>query len=487
MAAPSTPGTYEFRYFLAGTRVLVKTSNPFTVTAAGGGFANGGGNGADLGGAEGGESGSGEGFSLTANPPAIAPGGVITGKWSVPAGRLWNDWVGLFKVGDPNSAALWWNYTGGATSGSFSIPGPAEAGSYELRYLDSGNTQLALSNRVTVGTGSWSTVYTPGVSQRENGVDSFFHPDWLDSTRYLTDGSGNTAVSSFRFDAFGGKMAGSGPDSTAFKFAGGWGYQSDAPGGLQLLGARYYDPEVGRFISPDPIGLAGGLNLYAYCDNDPAAAVDPDGLDFYVVRWDVMANQGSGQHSAIGVDVPGRKDIVVYDFNPIGSGETLDYKEGILYKQSLNLNDWSSFLRPFNPAWGTPTIVRVPLDRKHTAALGRWLEHRRGLNHTGKLQFHPILHNCSTFATEAIEQGAGIQVRSVSDTVASLLIGPAGLLHSYQSPNRILDWARSRPGATTLTPRGVPPSYRHNLRPVRSRSGRNGISMPPGPFTGPPP
>ncbi|MEA1900480.1 MAG: RHS repeat-associated core domain-containing protein [Thermodesulfobacteriota bacterium] len=42
--------------------------------------------------------------------------------------------------------------------------------------------------------------------------------------------------------------------------------------------ARYYDPQVGRFISEDPIGFAGGdVNLYAYVSNNPVMFVDPDG------------------------------------------------------------------------------------------------------------------------------------------------------------------------------------------------------------------
>ena len=41
-----------------------------------------------------------------------------------------------------------------------------------------------------------SAVYTPGVSQRVNGADRFFHDDWLGSTRYLTDGTGLRAPTS---------------------------------------------------------------------------------------------------------------------------------------------------------------------------------------------------------------------------------------------------------------------------------------------------
>lgn len=42
--------------------------------------------------------------------------------------------------------------------------------------------------------------------------------------------------------------------------------------------ARYYDPAINRFISEDPIGLAGGDNIYAYAYDDPIDLADPFGL-----------------------------------------------------------------------------------------------------------------------------------------------------------------------------------------------------------------
>jgi RHS repeat-associated protein len=60
------------------------------------------------------------------------------------------------------------------------------------------------------------------------------------------------------------------------QFAGTSGYQADATTGLLLLGHRYYDASIGRFLSSDP--AQAGSNWYAYCDNNPLVRVDATGL-----------------------------------------------------------------------------------------------------------------------------------------------------------------------------------------------------------------
>lgn len=114
------------------------------------------------------------------------------------------------------------------------------------------------------------------VSERSGSTSHFYHGDQLGSTRGLSNSS-QSITDAREYDSFGLTIATSGSTATPFRFAGGEGYQADADSGLMLLGARYYDPSLGRFISRDPIGYEGGLNLYGYCENDPVNHSDPSG------------------------------------------------------------------------------------------------------------------------------------------------------------------------------------------------------------------
>ena len=58
------------------------------------------------------------------------------------------------------------------------------------------------------------------------------------------------------------------------------GQYSDAETGNHYNGLRDYSPELGRYLQADPIGLNGGMNLYAYCGGDPVNRKDERGLGF---------------------------------------------------------------------------------------------------------------------------------------------------------------------------------------------------------------
>ncbi len=62
-------------------------------------------------------------------------------------------------------------------------------------------------------------------------------------------------------------------------FGGQHGYYRDYTTGLYLLTHRYYDAGAGRFVTRDPIGYTGGINLYGFAGNNPVNESDPSGFD----------------------------------------------------------------------------------------------------------------------------------------------------------------------------------------------------------------
>jgi len=101
----------------------------------------------------------------------------------------------------------------------------------------------------------------------------FFLADHLGSTRALVSHTGSIIAGTLiDYDSF-GKPSISLP--TRFQYAG---REYDPDTQLYYHRARYYDPQARRFISEDPIGLEGGINLYGYVGNNPLNLIDPYGL-----------------------------------------------------------------------------------------------------------------------------------------------------------------------------------------------------------------
>jgi RHS repeat-associated protein len=114
-----------------------------------------------------------------------------------------------------------------------------------------------------------------------NGHSLFYLKDGLGSVMAIIDEKANI-VQSYEYSAFGLNL--SGKDAVnQFQFAGGLGVQTDMDTGLELMGARWYDPTIGRFISEDPIRWSGSdSNMFRYAFNNPVLYTDPSGLDVYV-------------------------------------------------------------------------------------------------------------------------------------------------------------------------------------------------------------
>ena len=112
------------------------------------------------------------------------------------------------------------------------------------------------------------------------GTEYNAHADGLGNVVALTDGA-QTVKRTYGYTAW-GQLAGGGDlrpftnaDRARFKGALWLGPEVD----LYYMRARWYEPQSGRFLSEDPIGLAGGINSSVYGGNDPVNGSDPHGLD----------------------------------------------------------------------------------------------------------------------------------------------------------------------------------------------------------------
>ncbi len=120
-----------------------------------------------------------------------------------------------------------------------------------------------------------------------------FHHDALESVLALS-GHAGSVEEKVTYAPFGGVLAQTGESPNALRYTG---REFDADTGLYYYRARYYDPDLGRFLSPDPLGLGGGdVNLYAYAGNNPLRFNDPKGQ----CPWCVGAVVGAAIGAASG-------------------------------------------------------------------------------------------------------------------------------------------------------------------------------------------
>ena len=112
--------------------------------------------------------------------------------------------------------------------------------------------------------------------------DTYYIYDPLGNVYQRTDHTG-AYLNSERFTAWGVPLTGTGyaPDAgDPYGYKAQYGYYKDRDTGLILCTHRYYDPSSGHWLTRDPIGYEGGLNVYEYCGDDPVNEVDPSGEDW---------------------------------------------------------------------------------------------------------------------------------------------------------------------------------------------------------------
>ena len=145
------------------------------------------------------------------------------------------------------------------------------------------NTNAKLSQLLTKTTNGVVTKYVYGlglIGEESSNMFRTYHFDFRGSTVAVTDASG-TVTDTFAYDTYGKCIARTGTSDIIFGYNGRDGVVTDT-NGLCYMRARYYSPDMRRFINADiiagKISNAITLNRYAYANGNPVSNVDPFGL-----------------------------------------------------------------------------------------------------------------------------------------------------------------------------------------------------------------
>jgi len=178
-----------------------------------------------------------------------------------PENRMTSYWGGNFTAGyDGDGQQAWIQWPGGQRI-TFTYDGDQAV---LVQYTDGS----------VIGVASFGANGLLSSRNPNNGVSSFYTFDLSGNTCQSLTATGTPnythLVSAFGFSRSSGQDL---YDGMGAQF----GYRDENTGFLYLLGHRFYDAQFGQFMTRDPMGYGGGVNLYGYCTNDPVNECDPDG------------------------------------------------------------------------------------------------------------------------------------------------------------------------------------------------------------------
>ncbi len=120
------------------------------------------------------------------------------------------------------------------------------------------------------------------LSERQGGVDTYFHYDGIGNVTSMTDGT-QSVVGAYAYDPFGVPLLASGSRAQqdirymTKAYSGRW--------GISDYGYRFYSPAMGRWLTRDPLGEMAGTHLYEFVNGNPIQRIDPYGLEGEFGQW----------------------------------------------------------------------------------------------------------------------------------------------------------------------------------------------------------
>ena len=173
-----------------------------------------------------------------------------------------------------------------------------------------------------------------GIDALQRGQElSYYHRDEQLSTAYITGGNGEIQ-NSYLYDAFGTEVETNEQFPNHIRYTG---QQYDELTEQYYLRARYYNPVLGRFMQEDSY-QGDGLNLYAYCRNNPVTYYDPSGYE----KLPQQSGNGCGGNGNIGNGAEKPEDMSEY--TELSTDEVRD----ILRGRGLNENQINDMINSFD-------------------------------------------------------------------------------------------------------------------------------------------
>lgn len=208
-----------------------------------------------------------------------------------------------------------------------------DADGYRLKKIANGTQTIYLGDDYEITNGVHTKYISLGgrlIAKQSGGASVWLYSDYQGSVLFGVDDIGHPIIG-MGYDAYGQPLTSGTADGRGFT-----GQRRDEAG-LLYLHARFYDPAIGRFLSPDPAPLdrvPGELDRYGYARNNPVNRTDIDGLGF----WE---DAGSWITHAAGDVAKALQSIPDVPILGIGIGNTL-----ALLPSSINdggRGDWPAF------------------------------------------------------------------------------------------------------------------------------------------------